>query len=373
MIVWLDAQLPPALAVWLANEFGLTAKALRQLGLRDAPDDVIFMAAREAGAVVVTKDSDFVELVQLHGPPPQIVRLICGNLTNAQLKVVFLDGWAKVAELLISGAAIVTLGEARSETIVPATSVLKPGEAEDINMLSPLHQFICDTCQKLISDPNQGWVEWLDDGMVGSFRICHHTQACQRHNSNSRVSDSSLVDVLSRAPVFLYAFLGVGHLHDDCAVKASVSDMREFLDFARRLTVPHYEEARYFWKDAAAEGRFEGLHEYSTYDAVVLKDVIAQYGPFSGRVQRVRSQPPNFSADVLRYSERLTRIVKGVTVGSRMDEQTSVNVRMLGQEIFDKLGDGGMVQVFEASEASLDRHAAASIDYRWSGIGSWAA
>lgn len=60
MIFWIDAQLSPYLARWLGAEFGVEAKAIRDLGLRDARDREIFLAAREANAVVITKDSDFV-------------------------------------------------------------------------------------------------------------------------------------------------------------------------------------------------------------------------------------------------------------------------------------------------------------------------
>jgi predicted nuclease of predicted toxin-antitoxin system len=60
MILWIDAQLSPALARWLSDTFGVTAHAVRDFGLRDAKDLPIFHAAREAGAVIVSKDSDFV-------------------------------------------------------------------------------------------------------------------------------------------------------------------------------------------------------------------------------------------------------------------------------------------------------------------------
>ena len=53
MILWIDAQLSPALARWLSDTFGVTAHAVRDLGLRDAKDLPIFHAAREAGAVIM--------------------------------------------------------------------------------------------------------------------------------------------------------------------------------------------------------------------------------------------------------------------------------------------------------------------------------
>jgi len=42
---WIDAQLPPTLANWLTETFGLDGSALRDLGLRDAQDIEIFAAA----------------------------------------------------------------------------------------------------------------------------------------------------------------------------------------------------------------------------------------------------------------------------------------------------------------------------------------
>ena len=114
MIVWLDAQLPPLLAEWMCREFGLQAKSVRDLKLRDAPDREIFAQARAAGAILISKDSDFVDLVQALGPPPQLVWLTCGNVTNARLRVVSSQSWPSVVALLTSGEAIVELGDTQS-------------------------------------------------------------------------------------------------------------------------------------------------------------------------------------------------------------------------------------------------------------------
>lgn len=61
MIIWLDAQISPSLAPWLETSFGVVAKALRDIDLRDATDERIFRAARKEGAVIMTKDSDFIK------------------------------------------------------------------------------------------------------------------------------------------------------------------------------------------------------------------------------------------------------------------------------------------------------------------------
>jgi predicted nuclease of predicted toxin-antitoxin system len=63
MKIWIDAQLPPTLANWLTETFGLEASALRDLRLRDAQDMEIFEAARAENVVIMTKDRDFIDLV----------------------------------------------------------------------------------------------------------------------------------------------------------------------------------------------------------------------------------------------------------------------------------------------------------------------
>lgn len=58
MIIWVDAHLSPAIATWITITFGITALALRDVGLRDAEDPEIFEAARARGVIFITKDSD---------------------------------------------------------------------------------------------------------------------------------------------------------------------------------------------------------------------------------------------------------------------------------------------------------------------------
>lgn len=53
-----DAQLPPALARFLEGQ-GHEARAVRELGLRDADDTAIWTFAERDGRIIVTKDEDF--------------------------------------------------------------------------------------------------------------------------------------------------------------------------------------------------------------------------------------------------------------------------------------------------------------------------
>lgn len=110
MTLWLDAQLPPALASWRTAQFRVPAAAVRDIDLRDATDQQIFASAREAHAIVVTKDSDFVALVERLGPPPQVVWLTIGNTSNAALRELFTRNWALMVELLENGEPLVEIG-----------------------------------------------------------------------------------------------------------------------------------------------------------------------------------------------------------------------------------------------------------------------
>jgi predicted nuclease of predicted toxin-antitoxin system len=110
MKFWLDAQFSPAIADWLNSEFPEHQTIpLRDLGLRDADDTMIFLKARTEKVVVITKDSDFVTLVEYFGIPPQVIWVRCGNTSNASLKNIFARKLDKVLLLLSGGASIVEL------------------------------------------------------------------------------------------------------------------------------------------------------------------------------------------------------------------------------------------------------------------------
>lgn len=67
MTLWLDAHLSPSLAPWITSEFdGIDSMSLRDLGLRHAEDLEIFRAARDANAVVMTKDGGHLDSVWKH-------------------------------------------------------------------------------------------------------------------------------------------------------------------------------------------------------------------------------------------------------------------------------------------------------------------
>ena len=112
MKIWINAQLPPAIANWISENFNVEAVAIRELNLREATDLEIFTAARNVSAIVMTKDSDFVELVNTRGTPPQVIWLTCGNTTNARLREILAQALPSAIKLLKSGEAVVEISGA---------------------------------------------------------------------------------------------------------------------------------------------------------------------------------------------------------------------------------------------------------------------
>ena len=109
MIIWIDAQLSPSIALWIESNFEVKAFALRDLGLRDSEDEEIFREAQKANAVVLTKDSDFISLLDKFGSPPKIIWLTCGNTSNSNLKIILSKTLQDAIDLLKSGEEIVEI------------------------------------------------------------------------------------------------------------------------------------------------------------------------------------------------------------------------------------------------------------------------
>ncbi|MGF1569937.1 MAG: DUF5615 family PIN-like protein [Nodosilinea sp.] len=112
--IWVDAHLSPAIATWITNNFDVTAVALRDLGLRDAEDaedPEIFEATKVQDAILMTKDRDFVDLVDRLGPPPKVIWLTCGNTSNARLREILSATLETSLELLTGGEPLVEISD----------------------------------------------------------------------------------------------------------------------------------------------------------------------------------------------------------------------------------------------------------------------
>lgn len=111
MTIWIDAHLAPSLAKWITETFGVAAQAVRDLGLRETKDILVFQAARKANAIVLTKDADFPHLVARHGPPPKVLWLTCGNTSNDNLRRILKSTLTAALNLLASGESVVEIME----------------------------------------------------------------------------------------------------------------------------------------------------------------------------------------------------------------------------------------------------------------------
>ena len=110
MTIWIDAQLSPSLALWINQNFeGIEAKSLRALGLRDAEDIDIFRQAKQASVILMSKDEDFVQLLQTFGPPPVIILVTCGNTSNARMREILNKQLKFILELIKGGEPLVEI------------------------------------------------------------------------------------------------------------------------------------------------------------------------------------------------------------------------------------------------------------------------
>ena len=106
-----DAQLPPAMAKWLETR-GHEAKAVREVGLREADDSRISAFAEQGGWVVVTKDDDFAERAMRQDSGPQVVWLRIGNCTNPTLLAWLEPLFPNVVNELAAGQRLVEVERA---------------------------------------------------------------------------------------------------------------------------------------------------------------------------------------------------------------------------------------------------------------------
>ncbi|HRE50425.1 MAG TPA: DUF5615 family PIN-like protein [Flavitalea sp.] len=112
MTIWIDAQLSPSLALWINENFtGITAHSVRVLGLRDATDKEIFMQAKKMNAVIMSKDDDFLRLLEIEGPPPKIVWVTCGNSSNSKMREVLAKNLEIAKRMFEQGDSLIEISD----------------------------------------------------------------------------------------------------------------------------------------------------------------------------------------------------------------------------------------------------------------------
>jgi len=161
-------------------------------------------------------------------------------------------------------------------------------------MLEPQQQYICDYCGELISSTEEGYVEWLSErneetgrSEYHGFKIVHHKLFSPNKDAGGSNlythtpgrSDWPLRDFTGEAKMaHILSLIDVGPYHDPDFGGPRVRDVREYIEFVRRLTIPYYEEARQYWGKALDDGYFASANEVWIYLPENLKELIERYG-----------------------------------------------------------------------------------------------
>ena len=103
-----DAQRPPALAEWLCKT-GYEAHHVRDVALRDADDAEIRAYASRTGAMVVTKDCDFVPTNETQEKVIQVVWVRIGNATTRAVLERIQTAWPQLLAHPNEGTQLVEL------------------------------------------------------------------------------------------------------------------------------------------------------------------------------------------------------------------------------------------------------------------------
>jgi predicted nuclease of predicted toxin-antitoxin system len=101
-----DAQLPPALARWLGAR-GHEATHLLDHDLLGATDATVWAEAERLGAVIVSKDEDFVHLRILNPDGPALVWVRVGNTTRRELLAWFDRLLPDIEQALLAGERLI--------------------------------------------------------------------------------------------------------------------------------------------------------------------------------------------------------------------------------------------------------------------------
>ena len=101
----IDTNLPPALQAWIVG-FGHEAIHAAQILGADADDAAIWALAQETGAVVVTKDRDYLDLAERVGQA-RVVWIRSGNLKLSAFELWIRSRWPVVEELLAMGESVI--------------------------------------------------------------------------------------------------------------------------------------------------------------------------------------------------------------------------------------------------------------------------
>jgi len=109
MKLLLDENLSRRIVSLIASHYPGTSQ-VALLGLERASDTALWAYARQHDFIIVTKDSDFVDLSTVYGQPPKVVLLKTGNQTWQATAQILIDHRKSLeSALIVANAACVDL------------------------------------------------------------------------------------------------------------------------------------------------------------------------------------------------------------------------------------------------------------------------
>jgi predicted nuclease of predicted toxin-antitoxin system len=93
-----DHHLSPTLVDRLRDLFP-ESEHVWNVSLHSAPDETVWMYARENGFTVVSKDADFSELSMQFGYPPKLIWLKIKNWSTDHVEQLIRSGYSRIIEL----------------------------------------------------------------------------------------------------------------------------------------------------------------------------------------------------------------------------------------------------------------------------------
>ena len=94
----LDENLSKRIVPLLEKDFPGTTH-VTSIGLERAKDKAIWSYVKKGKYVIVSRDSDFIDMVSLYGPPPQVILLSWGNCRRQEVAEMLI---AKRDEILLA-------------------------------------------------------------------------------------------------------------------------------------------------------------------------------------------------------------------------------------------------------------------------------
>ncbi|HIO96816.1 MAG TPA: hypothetical protein EYG71_02705 [Leucothrix sp.] len=90
----IDVNLPSRFSIWAGEEYEHVANINDEL-----KDSEIWSYAKENNLTIVTKDTDFSDMVMLNNPPPRVIHIKFGNMKMKEFHQLISKIWGDVCSL----------------------------------------------------------------------------------------------------------------------------------------------------------------------------------------------------------------------------------------------------------------------------------